>query len=87
MLDGRSHYYDLVMADDDYMEKLDRGEYGTPSPSPVPDPAPAPDPWDEFKRQAAIAMIQTAGGGVISSSDIEQILRSVNALVDGLKKM
>lgn len=83
--------YRIMMADDDYIEKLERGEYDKPSTSDnvafASESKPNSDPWVEFKRQASLAMIQAAGGGVIRSLDIEQILRSVNALVDGLKKM
>lgn len=85
---------DLMMADDDYKEKLARGEYGTPAtssaPAPdiahVPDPVPATytDPWDEFKRQAALSMIQSSGVNM-SLLSVEIIIDSVNRIVDGIR--
>lgn len=68
--------YDLMMADDDYMEKLDRGEYGTQ--------APIPDPWDEFKRQAALELIRIMGAP-IGSRYVTDIVEKVNGIADGLK--
>lgn len=82
----------LMMADDDYKEKLERGEYGTtatpaapdPAPAPIPDPAPSPDPWDEFKRQAALELIRIMGAP-IGSRYVTDIVEKVNGIADGLK--
>lgn len=83
--------YRIMMADDDYIEKLERGEYDKPSTSDnvasASESKPNSDPWDEFKRQSALAMIQASAGGIIVLSDIAQILKNVNALTDGLKNM
>lgn len=90
-LDGRYHYLyedgnDLMMAEDDYLEKLDRGEYGTPATpaAPIPAPAPSPDPWDEFKRQAALELIRIMGAP-IGSRYVTDIVEKVNGIADGLK--
>lgn len=68
---------DLMMADDDYLEKLERGEYG------LPVPAPAPDPWDEFRREAALEMLRQRGGVV--GDVVSSIIEDVNRMAEGLK--
>lgn len=69
---------DLMMADDDYLEKLERGGSGSPV------PAPFPDPWDEFKREAALEMVRR--GHASSSDGVLFIIKMVNRLVEELKK-
>lgn len=64
-----------MMADDDYEEKLERGEYGTPT---------AADPWDDFKREAALEMVRQ--GHASSSNGVLFIVKMVNSLVEELKK-
>lgn len=78
--------YDLMMADDDYLDKLERGEYGTPATpaAPIPAPAPIPDRWDEFKRQAALELIRIMGAP-IGSRYVTDIVEKVNGIADGLK--
>lgn len=99
-LDGRYHYLhedgnDLMMADDDYEEKLERGEYGptpasatdVPTPAPAsadPTPAPAPDPWDAFKREAAMELLRQRNG-FVGRDIVEWVTSDVNRLVEGLK--
>lgn len=67
---------DLMMADDDYLEKLERGGYGTPT---------AADPWDEFRREAALEMLRQRGGfcGDIASRIIEDVNRLTEGLIQG----
>lgn len=62
-----------MMADDDYEEKLERGEYRTPA---------AADPWDEFRREAALEMLRQRGGFV--GDVVSIIVEDVNRLVEGL---
>lgn len=85
MLDGRYHYLhedgnDLMMADDDYLEKLERGEYGPPPASADP----APDPWDAFKREAAMELLRQRKG-FVGRDIVEWVTSDVNRLVEGLK--
>lgn len=73
---SREGLLDLMMADDDYLDKLDRGEYGTP--------APAPDPWDEFKRKAALEIVRKTRA-YVGEKYVDDIVDTVNSLVYGLK--
>ena len=65
---------DLMMADDDYLEKLERGRYGAIT---------AADPWDEFRREAALEMLRQRGGVV--GDVVSSIIEDVNRLAEGLK--
>jgi len=63
-----------MMADDDYLEKLERGRYGAIT---------AADPWDEFRREAALEMLRQRGGVV--GDVVSSIIEDVNRLAEGLK--
>lgn len=67
---------DLMMADDDYRDKLERGEYKHPV---------AVDPWGDFKREAALEMLRQRGGfcGDIASRIIEDVNRLTEGLIQG----
>lgn len=67
---------DLMMADDDYLEKLERGEYKH---------LVAVDPWGDFKREAALEMLRQRRGffGDIVSSIIEDVNRLTEGLIQG----
>lgn len=56
-------------------EELGYGESGTPT---------AVDPWDEFKREAALEMVRR--GHASSSDGVLFIIKMVNRLVEELKK-
>ena len=57
------------------IDKLERGESGTPT---------AADPWDEFRREAALEMVRQ--GHASSSNGVLFIVKMVNSLVEKLKK-
>lgn len=92
MLDyyGRETGYDLMMADDDYLEKLERGEYPSVgwdtsvSDQSLSQSNTSTDPWDEFKRKAALSMIQSSGANM-SLLSAEIIIDCVNRIVEGLR--
>lgn len=63
-----------MMADDDYLEKLERGGHGTITTA---------DPWDDFKREAALEMLRQRNGVV--GDDVTSIIEDVNRLTEGLK--
>lgn len=73
---------DLMMTDDDYEEKLGRGEYDTPSDG--SDFAPVPDPWEAFKREAAMELLRQREG-FVGRDIVEWVTSDVNRLVEGLK--
>ena len=79
---GNALPQDLMMADDDYEEKLERGEYDTPSN--IPDSAPVPDPWEGFKREAAMELLRQRNG-FVGKDIVEWVTSDVNRLVEGLK--
>lgn len=56
-------------------EELGYGESGTPT---------AADPWDEFRREAALEMVRQ--GHASSSNGVLFIVKMVNSLVEKLKK-
>lgn len=56
-------------------KELGCGEYGTPT---------AADPWDDFKREAALEMVRQ--GHASSSNGVLFIVEMVNSLVEELKK-
>lgn len=56
-------------------EELGYGESGTPT---------AADPWDEFRREAALEMVRH--GHASSSNGVLFIVKMVNSLVEELKK-
>lgn len=56
-------------------EELGYGESGTPT---------AVDPWDEFRREAALEMVRH--GHASSSNGVLFIVKMVNSLVEELKK-
>lgn len=78
----------LMMADDDYKEKLARGEYSTQetasAPAPTTDMATSTDPWDEFKRQAALEILRQRGC-FVGQDAVDGVIRDVTRLVEGLK--
>lgn len=62
-----------MMADDDYLEKLERGEYKHPV---------AVDPWGDFKREAALEMLRQRRG--FFGDTVSRIIEDVNRLTEGL---
>lgn len=73
---GNALPQDLMMVDDDYEEKLERGEYDVSSA--------APDPWDAFKREAAMELLRQRKG-FVGRDIVEWVTSDVNRLVEGLK--
>lgn len=78
---GNALPQDLMMADDDYEEKLGRGEYDTPSGG--SDSAPVPDPWEAFKREAAMELLRKFDKNAVCDLLPDYIIKLTNRLVEG----
>lgn len=78
--------YDLMMADDDYLEKLERGEYGKPDH--IGDPTEKVD-WDYWRRMYAGMAMQafiTSDPQELTLSHAESAVVAADALIEKLKK-